>query len=83
VVRLAAGRPGGPRKAHPRKQSQGAVVDREREPPFGAPTVSLREFVCAAPDVAFCARKPMMPAGTPACAPDLDRIVRTPLMPAG
>jgi len=41
---------------------------------FGAPTVSLQEFVCAAPNVAFCARKPMMPAGTPACAPDLDRI---------
>ena len=34
----------------------------KRDPPFGAPTVSLQEFVCAAPNVAFCARKPMMSA---------------------
>jgi hypothetical protein len=26
-----------------------------KEPPNGAPTVSLQEFVCAAPNVAFCA----------------------------
>jgi hypothetical protein len=34
----------------------------KRDPPFGAPTVSVQEFVCAAPNVAFCARKPMMSA---------------------
>ena len=40
----------------------------------GAPAVSVQEFVCAAPNVAFCARQPIMPAGTPACAADPDRI---------
>jgi hypothetical protein len=44
------------------------------DPPFSAPAVSLQELVCAAPNVAFCVRTPMMPAATPACAPDLDRI---------
>jgi len=37
----------------------------------GTPTVSLPELACAAPNVVFCARKPMMSAGTPTCAPDL------------
>jgi hypothetical protein len=48
--------------------------DTPLEPPFGAPAVSLLEFACAAPNVAFCTRKSMMSEATPTCASGLDRI---------